>query len=225
MFLRFRFKDDQFFYGSCILVQPLMQRHKKSQTKYSPYDKLPNDYSPNHGDLNKLKTLCYIGYALLWPKNCVLLAQECMLSMLKEFGKSMIIRLVNFCSVIFHFGHLSRRHWCISAKAEHKKAIQGDSQHLSSKTKYCKIWQITPRWYFLKTSGDVLNCFGLVEGLGLVYQVCWSSFHAPDLILFGFLGKSPIVRSINDYNVESWIWSVVTLVGEENPRLRYELSG
>ena len=65
MFLRFRFQDDQFFYGSCILVQPLMQRHKKLQTKYSPYDKLPNDNSPNHGDLNKLKTLCYIGYALL----------------------------------------------------------------------------------------------------------------------------------------------------------------
>ena len=38
MFLRFRFQDDQFFYGSCILVQPLMQRRKKSQTKYSPND-------------------------------------------------------------------------------------------------------------------------------------------------------------------------------------------
>ena len=38
MFLCFRFQDDQFFYGSCILVQPLMQRHKKSQTKYSPND-------------------------------------------------------------------------------------------------------------------------------------------------------------------------------------------
>ena len=167
-----------------------------------------------------------LGYALLWPKNCVLLAQECMLSMLKEFGKSMIIRLVNVCSLIFHFGHLSRRRWCISAKAEHKKS---HSRWFSTFKFQNKILQNLTNHSEMIFFENIWRCLELFRfswrSRGLVCQVCWSSYHDPDLILFGFLEKSPIMRSISDCNVQSWIWSVVTLVGEENPRLRYELSG